>query len=155
MVTKRKSSVITPKQEKFVEGVLSGKTTTRAAKEAGFNTNKRGFTRTKEVQEALADARAGISQASTLTRMDVIEGVLEAIQLARLTAEPAVMIQGYDKLAKIMGYYAPEVKKVEMTMTQERHINKMEGLSDTELMALADGRAVLDGEFTVVHEKTH
>ena len=125
------------------------------AKEAGFNTNKRGFTRTKEVQEALADARAGISQASTLTRMDVIEGVLEAIQLARLTAEPAVMIQGYDKLAKIMGYYAPEVKKVEMTMTQERLINKMEGLSDTELMALADGRAVLDGEFTVVHEKTH
>lgn len=66
-------------------------------------------------------------------------------------SEPATMIAGYDKLAKIIGAYAPETIKVEVSMSQGRLRSKMEAMSDEELLAIQEGSArVVEGEFVEV-----
>ena len=72
---------------------------------------------------------------------------LEAIDMARTMADPANMINGADKIAKMLGYYAPETKRLELTMDQNLLQNKLRSLSDDELADLASSRAtVVDGE---------
>lgn len=145
----KKLKPLTAKQQKIVEAKLEGKTDFGAVRAVGHTGNSSAAARTEEVKQALAIARSEITSQTTLTRLDVIDGILDAIQLARLAAEPASMIQGYDKLAKIMGFYAPETIKVEVSVSQERLRQKMESMSDEDLLRMAEGHTV-DGEFTVV-----
>ena len=59
------------------------------------------------------------------------------------------VIKGWVEVGKVLGHYAPEVKRIELTMDQGRLKSKFEGLSDSELLAIQQGR-VLDGECTEV-----
>jgi len=77
----------------------------------------------------------------------VLNMFMEAISMARTMADPANMINGADKIAKMLGYYAPETKKIELTMDQGRLHDKIRQLSDQELMELASSTAkVVEGE---------
>ena len=63
------------------------------------------------------------------------------------------MLAGYRDISKMMGYNAPEVKKVEVTTSQGRLRSKMQALSDEDLLRLAEGGEiddVLDGEARVI-----
>ena len=71
-----------------------------------------------------------------IRREDVINGVLDAIDRARLEGEPNTEIQGWKEVAKLMGYYAPEVLKVQLTDDQARWQKQFEGMSDEELLKL-------------------
>jgi phage terminase small subunit len=66
-----------------------------------------------------------------------------------MMADPQAMIKGWTEIAKILGHYAPEVKKIELTLSQGRMRTKFEALSDEDLLAIAEGR-VIDGESTSV-----
>jgi len=134
----------TEMQNKFVDGKLNGLSDNAASVQAG------GCGRSAQVKEALAKARAEIEDITTLSRMDVIDGIMDAVSLARVMSEPATMIQGYDKLAKILGYYAPEVKEIRLTTNQQVLRSKYEVMSDEELLAKIEGRLTLDGIFTQV-----
>ncbi len=95
----------------------------------------------------IEEARREISNITTLKRIDVMNLFLEAIDMARTMADPANMINGADRIAKMLGYYAPETKRLELTMDQNLLQNKLRSLSDDELADLASSRAtVVDGE---------
>lgn len=144
---KGKESALTKMQKDYADSKLLGKTTRQALRDAGYApTNVDIEKRSKEVQAYIDEARKEITDASTLTRLDVIQGILDAIEAARLQAEPATMIAGYAQLAKIMGYYTPEVKKIDVTINGARVRHKMEMMSDEELLAIAEGRTI-EGEF--------
>lgn len=148
--TRKKSAVLRPLTELekgFADAKLLGETTSAAMKQAGYA--KASFDpekRSEEVRQYLAEARKGIVDATTLTRLDVIQGILDAIEFAKQMAEPATMIAGYEKLAKIMGYLQPEVKKLDITINGARVRSKMEAMSDAELLQLTEG-TILEGEF--------
>ena len=81
------------------------------------------------------------------------EKVLEAIEMARLQGEPLAMLTGFRDISKMMGYNAPEVKKVEVTSSQGRLRHKIQSLSDEDLMRMAEGEDiddVIDGEARIV-----
>lgn len=95
----------------------------------------------------LAEARAEMTNISTMKRIDVMNLFIEAIDMARTLADPAQMINGADKIAKMMGYYAPEVKKIELTTDQNVLQSKFRQMTDEELFEIAAGNAkVIDGE---------
>jgi hypothetical protein len=85
-----------------------------------------------------------------ITRADVIDGFMEAINIARLAADPASMIKGWSETAKVLGLYAPEVKKIEMSMNQQRLQSKFESMSDADLVDIIEGRTPLTIEGEVV-----
>lgn len=151
-----KSIVLTEMQEKMVNGLLEGKDPRRAAAEAGYASSTRNATniaKSVAVRQAVEAARSELSSALQISRADVIDGIMEAINLARLGADPMAMIKGWTEVGKILGHYAPEVKKLEITGNQKRLQSKFEVMSDEELLRVIEGTAtvVLDDEEDADH----
>lgn len=152
--TQREKSIVTKqaeikaKHETFANAIMEGANKSDAARIAGYHPgNASQVMRQEDVQLHLAKAREEITNATTIKRLDVLNIFLEAIDMARTLADPANMINGADKIAKMMDYYAPETKRIELTMDQSVLHSKLRQLSDAELMDLAAGKArVIEGE---------
>lgn len=152
---KPRATVISEAQEAYVEAVLDGKSKPEAALAAGYSHGQSfaAAERSQLVQNALAERREELSSATQITRVGVLNGILEAIEMARLQGEPLVMLTGYRDISKMMGYNAPEVKKLEVSTSQGRLRHKIQSLSDEDLMRMAEGEDiddVIDGEARIV-----
>ena len=79
----------------------------------------------------------------SLKREDVLAALLEAVESARLQQNPIAMISGLRELGLMLGFYAPEVKRVELTSDQQITQNHMAALTDAELLVLMQGRSAL------------
>jgi hypothetical protein len=143
---RRTRSITTEKVEAVANGIVDHKSRAEIALEAGYA----GVSGVGEalnipaVQERIKEIRSGLADEVQLKRLDVINGFLESIEMAKLAADPGSMIRGWTEIGKMLGHYAPEVKKVELTMNQRALMNKYEAMSDEELMA----GLVIEGEFT-------
>jgi len=142
---KRKPSVLTEQQEEYVEGVLDGKAKSHAALDAGYShgTQSHRLDRNELVQTALAERREELSSATQITRAGVLNGILDAIEMARVMADPMAMLAGYRDISKMMGYNAPEVKKVEISDTSNTLARKIKSMSDEDLLNVIEGEARL------------
>ena len=140
----RPKSAVLDSKEKVVAALLDGASVNEAAR-AGDTTLYQA--NSPDVKAALAIARSDLVQSTKITKERVTEGIIEAIEMAKLCADPGAMIRGWSELAKIHGHYAPEVKKVEVTATLNNRRSKFEMMSDEELEALARGETI-DGEST-------
>lgn len=144
----RKSSVVTQepsveeKRDAFVTTFMETGNASEAARVAGYHPSTAAkVMRTEDVQQALKEARAELEDISTIKRVDVMNLFMEAIDMARTMADPGNMINGADKIAKMMGYYEPEKLKVEVTTSQEVLRSKIKQLSDADLYELAYAQA--------------
>ena len=143
-----KSVVIEEKRKVFADAILTGHNQSDAARAAGYHPSQaRNVMREEDVQVYIEQARSEVSDLSTLKRLDVVNIVMDAIDMARTLADPAQMINGADKLAKMMGYYAPETIKLEVDGNHKALAAKFKALTDSELLEIAAGRAkVVEGE---------
>ncbi len=150
------SVVVNEKQRVFADLILEGQPKSTAARAAGYHpSNVDNVMRQEEVQSYLTEARRELTEVSSIRRVDVMNIFMEAIDMARTLADPAQMINGADKVAKMMGYYAPETLKLEIEGNSKALANKLKQLSDEELYEIASNRAkVVDGE-VVEHETRH
>jgi phage terminase small subunit len=138
-----RSIILTPQQAAFVDSTMLGNSQVDAARAAGYAQPHKDGARaekTTAVQAALRAARSELSSATQITRADVIDGFMEAINIAKLAADPSAMIKGWSETAKVLGLYAPEVKKIEMSMNQKRLASKYEAMSDQELFDIIEGK---------------
>ena len=144
----RKPSAVNPRHKKVVDAVMEGATESDALRAGGYHpVGGRNVMRKEEVQDMLAEARAEVEDLTTIKRLDVLNLFMEAIDMARTLADPGQMINGADKVAKMMGYYAPEKKLVELSVGQNVLQAKFQQMTDEELLEIAAGRAkVVDGE---------
>lgn len=142
---KRKPSVLTEQQEEYVEGVLDGKAKSQAALDAGYSHGSQShrLDRNELVQSALAERREELSSATQITRAGVLNGILDAIEMARVMADPTAMLAGYRDISKMMGYNAPEVKKVEISDASNTLARKIKSMSDEDLLNVIEGEARL------------
>jgi hypothetical protein len=72
-----------------------------------------------------------------------------------LQADPGVMVNGWREIGRMCGYYAAEKKVIDINITAKRTVDKLESLTDAELLELiaADSDAI-EGECTEVLEAT-
>lgn len=149
----RKKSVLTEKEEAFKEALLDGNTPRKAALVAGYS----GGTppKSEDVRLAVAEARKEIADIVQIKRADMVAVMLDAIDMARLLADPQAMIKGASELSKMLGFYEPEVKKVELTAPQMRNRTRLMAMSDEDLLRLIDEEGVIDVEFTEVPPSAH
>lgn len=139
------------RQEAAIDAAMSGLSNAAAARAAGYSSssaNQGMVFRSENVQRVLDEARAALARATNIRKKDVIMGVLDAIDRARLAGEPATEINGWKEVAKLLGYYAPEVKKIDLTINQGRLKSKFEQMTDEELYELAE-RPAIEGDFEV------
>jgi hypothetical protein len=122
---KNKSAILTERQAEQAEAILDGTT-----RQAPSNQN---------VAAVVAAARAGLSESAQIRRTDMLEVIQDAIQMARMAGEPLTMIAGAREIAKMLGFYEPEKKQIELSMSQERTRDKYAALSDEELLNIIEG----------------
>ena len=136
------SILLNERQAAYVEATLGGKDPVDAARAAGYAhpiANKEAPLRSEAVRTAIAAGREELSSLTQLTRADVIDGIMEAINLARMNADPATMVKGWTEVGKMLGHYAPEVKKVEVDVTTGNFTAKLRALTDDELLKIIEG----------------
>lgn len=142
----RRPSKLTEQQQTFVDGVMEGKSNNSAAILAGYP-HAQAPLKSENVKNEIARARAQLTDLTTIKRVDVIDGILDGVAIARMQADAGNVIKGWTEIAKILGHYAPEVKNINLNVGQQRLRSKMESLDDADLLAIANGtQDVIDAE---------
>jgi phage terminase small subunit len=150
--TRNRSSLLTEKQEKYVEARASGLQVKDSMVAAGMKPHDgtgNALEKHPGIKSMLKAEQRKNAYMLGLTREDVLKGMMEAIDDAKILSDPLTQIAGWREVAKICGFYAPDVKKVEISGSGKAVIDKMRQLSDAELLQIAEGE-VIDVEFDEV-----
>jgi phage terminase small subunit len=97
----------------------------------------------------LANAKKEVPGTS---REDVLLGLLEAADLARVLSEPKDMVAAYREIGRIQGHYAPEKKELEVNVTGVVLKQKLARMTDDELLRLAAESNAIEAEFEEMDE---
>lgn len=138
--------MLTARQHKFVEAYALDRNAARAARSAGYSANGAKVTACRlltnpNLRAALAAREAELAVRLEIDREAVIGGILESIATARSQGNPGQAIRGWVEIAKITGLDKPEAKSRVLSAEGDRLRAKFEGMTDEELMAIAEGRA--------------
>jgi phage terminase small subunit len=140
------------RQRLFVTNyVVRGMSQKEAAKAAGYNGSRGSVQKLisyPKIEQAIKTEQKAFEQALQVSRQEVVEGLKEAIDMARVKADPLSMVAGWREVAKICGYYEPVKHKVEVSMNGQVLMHQITAMSDEDLLKLADQNNILDGEFT-------
>lgn len=131
---------LSDKQKAFVASWARGNSIGRASLDAGFADDGMGYrlVRMPNVLKLKAQYEAKYEAESQMSRKKVMDGLLEAIDMAKLMAEPATMISGWTAVAKMCGYMAPVEHKVKVDVTGSVTMQKLTAMSDAELLELIE-----------------
>lgn len=130
---------LTEKQKLFVKFWAQGESIVSASHRAGYGdgaTFAYRMVRMPNVLRLYEEEKRLYAEASQMTRKRVMDGLLESIEMAKLMAEPASMISGWREVGKMCGYYEPVQKKLDITLNGNVVFQRLERLSDAELMKL-------------------
>lgn len=140
---------LSARQAKYVANRAKGMPRDQSAILAGYADTEnigRQVEESSTVQAALKEAQAETAEAVNVTKEDIARGLLSAAALARQMADPGSLVRAYTELGKMLGHYAPEVKKVEHGVGKET-LEALERMSDRDLLRLSQG-TIVDGEVT-------
>lgn len=133
--------MLTPRQACFVENYILTGNGSEAARRAGFGERGAKVTASRlltnaNVAAAIRERQAQYQAELQITKDDVVAGILSAINMAREQQNPAAMISGCVQLAKLLGFYEPEVRRVELDAGATNLQAKFAAMSDAELLAV-------------------
>lgn len=145
----RKQDILTPQEREFVQLVARGHAPARAAADVyGKHRSNLGreLMERPQVKRAVNFFFSQLQKSSGVSRQRVLEGFLRAAEVAETLQDPSAMVSAWREVGKMNGYYAVETKKVEVNVTGEVQVRRLNALSDEDLMKLASGQTV-EGEF--------
>lgn len=148
---------LTEMQRQFVTFFVDQQMTqTAAARAAGFaqpGTAANQMMQHPKIARAIAERRAEYAAASQVTKKKVIDGFLESIEMAKIKADPLTMIAGWREVGKMCGFYEPSKAKIEVSVNGQVLIQRLNTLSDEELLKIAEGDPdVFDAEVKVIED---
>jgi hypothetical protein len=79
-----------------------------------------------------------LAKASGISRKRVLEGFLEAIELAKIQADPSAMIAGWREIGRMCGYYEPEKKEISLSVDASALYNRLRELPDEVLLRIVE-----------------
>lgn len=132
---------LTDKQKLFVEYWARGDSIIAASARAGYADGAQMAYRMVYMPNVLklkAQYEAKYEAEAQMSRKKVMDGLLEAIEMAKLMAEPATMISGWTAVAKMCGYMAPVEHKVKLDVSGNVTMQTLTAMSDSELLELIE-----------------
>lgn len=139
----------------YAEHGLNG---SAAARHAGYSNPGKAaqdLLKNPKIQHAVAIEREKTAEVSKMSRQKVIDGFVEAIEMARVKADPLVMISGYREIGKMCGFYEPSRLQVEVSVQGKIALDRLSQMTDEELLKIAQesGEEILDGEFVEIEDE--
>ena len=140
---------ISAKRLRFAEEYVLDANATAAAIRAGYSARSAHVTACRMlkepvVQAAVAERQALVAEELEVTRQEVMRGLLDAVEIARLQADPGAMVKAWSEIARMCGYYAPERKQVDVSVSAKRMVDQFEVMSDAELLKIVQQPAAED-----------
>ena len=71
-----------------------------------------------------------------ITRQGVIQGLLEVVDMGRQQQNPSAMVCALREVAKMLGFYAPELQRIELSAVQSTVQASFATMDDAQLLAL-------------------
>lgn len=130
---------LTEKAKLFVRYWAQGESIPSASARAGYGDGATYAYKLVRFPQAVAlynEEKRLYEEASQMTRKKVMDGLLEGIEMAKMMAEPASVINGWKTVGQMCGYFEPVKKKLEITVKGQIAMQKMELLSDEDLLKL-------------------
>ncbi len=125
---------------KVIEAIAAmGMTHAEAAAYAGVKKSTVSqLLKDKRIQRYIQDLQEAQAKRLNIRREQVIEGILESIEHAKMTNEPATQIRGWEAIAKMQGYNAPERHIHDMPDDTKKMLETMRGMGDDEIAKMAE-----------------
>ena len=101
---------LTDKAKLFVKFWAEGNSITTASMMAGYGDGAAyayKLVHRIDVKQMYEAEKIRYAEAAQATKIDVMAGLKEAIDMAKLMSEPATMIAGWREIGKLCGYYEP------------------------------------------------
>ena len=142
------SSPLTSKQKRWVDEYCRDLNAAAASVRAGYSAKCAGSIghenlNKPDIAAAVRVRQAALAEKLEIRRVDVVKNLLQAHEMAREDRNPAAMIAALVTIAKILGLYQPEVKRVELSVGLHDVQERMEAMTDKQLLAvIASGGAV-------------
>ena len=130
---------LTTQQRLFVQHWAKGETIPNAMARAGYNDQPSYGYRMAKMPNILAlynEEKAKYEEAAQMTRQRVMDGLLEAVEMAKLMAEPATMVSGWREIGKMCGYFEPKEVDINVNVTGNVIHQRLNQLSDAELLKI-------------------
>lgn len=138
---------MTPEETKLVHNVeVLGLSVQRAGELAGIGNAYNALAK-PEVAEAREKIRQHMAVTTQITRESVIEGIKDAIDMARIINEPMPMIAGWQAISKILGYDKPAAINVTITGDVREMRRQIKAMPEADLLQLADETGIIDADF--------
>ena len=131
---------------KAIEAVaVHGMTQKEAAAFAGLKPSSVGsLLKDERVQAYMRDMQEAQAKALNIKREQVIRGILDAIDHARMTNEPASELRGWETIAKMQGYFAPDRVIHDLPEDTKRLMETMRDMDENQLAKLAGQDNLID-----------
>lgn len=132
---------LTDLQRQFVKFWAAGESPASAAGRVGIETTYAyRLVYMPNVLKAYRAEKEAYEQASGMNRKRVIDGFMEAIEIAKTMAEPSTMVAGWREIGKMCGYYEPVQVKHTVHHEGKALVDRMEKMSDDELFEIIQKR---------------
>jgi hypothetical protein len=102
------------------------------------------------IMQAREQVRKQIRGDVNITKEDVVVGVREAIDRAKIIAEPATEIRGWEVISKLLGYDSPQKIDINVRETISVVQQQVRSLPDAQLIEMLGAESIIDGQFYVL-----
>lgn len=133
------SKPLTEKQKLFVKYWAEGDAITTASARAGYSDGATLAYRMVKMPNVLAlydQYKLAYEEAAQMTRKKVMDMMIESYDMAKLLAEPSTMVAAAREIGKMCGYYAPVETRVKLDVSGNVVHQRLNSLSDAELIKL-------------------
>lgn len=98
---------------------------------------------------ALAHEHRRSQQVVNMDRKKVMQGMLEAVDMAKDMRQPSSMISGWREIGRMCGFYEPERREIQLSVNSEQLVEELKNLSRERLLEIASTQPI-DAEFEVL-----
>lgn len=135
------STVLTPRQARFVDEYLVDANGTQAAIRAGYSASGARVAAHRLLTNVAISSRLEARQKADATRLsvtreNVLQRLLDAFDVAKEEREPAAMVAAARELGKLLGFYAPTRVEANLDVKELAARGQFERMTDAQLYAL-------------------
>lgn len=148
------SLLLTEQEQMFVyQREVIGLSVNRAAEVAGVSAPY-ALMKKPHIIAAMDQTRLAIRGRTNFTREDIVAGLHEAVEQAKLLGDPMAQIAGWREMSKLLGYDKQVNVNLHLTGSVEQVQKQLAGMSMEQLLEQAGDTNVMDGDFYRVADKS-
>ena len=139
------TNALSAREARFVQEYLVDACGTQAAIRAGVAPGGAHVWACRALRKAKVSAVLRARQAADAARLsiqreDVLNGLVEAAEMAKRQCDPAGMVAAWKQVGHLKGYSSPERIKVDVNVAGSLEMQRLNQLSDAELLKIIEGQ---------------